>query len=71
MFLHDAVIEGLTEGKSVVTAAEFPEYYSHLKRLNPSTQKSEIWEQFQVTNLFMNLTVGNKNFENRTRILTV
>lgn len=51
MFLHDAVIEGLTEGKSVVTAAEFPEYYSHLKRLNPSTQKSEIWEQFQVTNL--------------------
>ncbi|XP_056019212.1 uncharacterized protein LOC125671627 [Ostrea edulis] len=50
MFLHDAVIEGLTEGKSVVTAAEFPEYYSHLKRLNPSTQKSEIWEQFQLIN---------------------
>lgn len=48
MFLHDALVEGLTEGNSNVTAAEFPEYYERLNHLNPSTQKSGILEQFQV-----------------------
>lgn len=48
MFLHDALVEGLTEGNSNVTAAEFPEYYERLNHLNPATQKSGILEQFQV-----------------------
>lgn len=48
MFLHDALVEGLTEGNSNVTAAEFLEYYKRLKHLNPYTQKSGIWEQFEV-----------------------
>lgn len=48
MFLHDALVEGLTEGNSNVTAAEFPEYYKRLNHLNPATQKSGILEQFQV-----------------------
>lgn len=48
VFLHDALVEGLTEGNSNVTAAEFPEYYKRLNHLNPATQKSGILEQFQV-----------------------
>lgn len=48
MFLHDALVEGLTEGNSNVTAAEFPEYYKRLNHLNPATQKCGILEQFQV-----------------------
>ncbi|XP_062588632.1 uncharacterized protein LOC134250297 isoform X3 [Saccostrea cucullata] len=50
VFLHDALIEGLAEGKGVVTVVEFPEYYSSLKQINPSTKKSGLWEQFQVIN---------------------
>jgi hypothetical protein len=66
VFLHDAVVEGLTEGKSVVAATDFSGYYKQLKQVNPSTQMSGIWEQFQVKSS-MSLSIGNKNF----KVLTV
>nr|XP_034313029.1 uncharacterized protein LOC105342354 [Crassostrea gigas] len=62
VFLHDALVEGLTEGNSNVTAAEFPEYYKRLNHLNPATQKSGILEQFQLINK-LSTTVDVKQFE--------
>lgn len=62
VFLHDALVEGLTEGNSNVPAAEFPEYYKRLNHLNPATQKSGILEQFQLINK-LSTTVDVKQFE--------
>lgn len=62
VFLHDALVEGLTEGNCNVTAADFPEYYKRLKHLNPSTKKSGICEQFQLINK-LSTVIDKKHFE--------
>ncbi|XP_061182027.1 receptor-type tyrosine-protein phosphatase kappa-like [Saccostrea echinata] len=62
VFLHDALVEALTEGKGVVTANEFPEYYKCLKQLNPSTKKSGLWEQFQLINK-LSPVFDDRNFQ--------
>nr|XP_022315011.1 receptor-type tyrosine-protein phosphatase kappa-like isoform X1 [Crassostrea virginica] len=50
IFLHDALVDALTEGNRTVTAAEFPEYYSKLKQQSPSSKNTGLWDQFQLIN---------------------
>nr|XP_022315010.1 uncharacterized protein LOC111119286 isoform X2 [Crassostrea virginica] len=50
IFLHDALVEALTEGNRTVTVAEFPEYYSKLKQQSPSSKNTGLWDQFQLIN---------------------
>ena len=58
MFVYDALLEALAVGDTAVPCSLFMQRYTELKRLNPSTGKSQCHEEFEVFScIFVIITV--------------
>jgi len=48
VFVYDALLEALAVGDTTIPCSLFMEKYAELKRLNPTTGKSQCHEEFEV-----------------------